>query len=175
MQYGWAGINASMCMHAVLQATTLMATWPSWAGAMWSCQQLRWATWRSCQRYTHSSMQQTAAHSITAAGLVMCCAAASQQCSVRKGRRHACTRAGGTSQQAWTVVAGLLCAEQGTPVVSSPRLSLPALQILAHVPPMQRERVAQVLQAPGYLRKLLDLFRVSSSTAAAAAAQCKGA
>lgn len=32
-------------------------------------------------------------------------------------------------------------------------------KILAHVPPMQRERVAQVLQAPGYLRKLLDLFR----------------
>jgi hypothetical protein len=26
---------------------------------------------------------------------------------------------------------------------------------------MQRERVAQVLMAPGYLRKLLDLFRVS--------------
>lgn len=37
------------------------------------------------------------------------------------------------------------------------------LQILAHVPPMQRERVAQVLMAPGYLRKLLDLFRVSSA------------
>jgi hypothetical protein len=38
-----------------------------------------------------------------------------------------------------------------------------APQILAHVPPMQRERVAQVLMAPGYLRKLLDLFRVSST------------
>lgn len=38
-------------------------------------------------------------------------------------------------------------------------------QILAHVPPMQRERVAQVLMAPGYLRKLLDLFRVSRSAA----------
>lgn len=37
------------------------------------------------------------------------------------------------------------------------------LQILAHVPPMQRERVAQVLMAPGYLRKLLDLFRVSTA------------
>lgn len=34
------------------------------------------------------------------------------------------------------------------------------VQILAHVPPLQRERVAQVLMAPGYLRKLLDLFRV---------------
>lgn len=32
---------------------------------------------------------------------------------------------------------------------------------------MQRERVAQVLMAPGYLRKLLDLFRVSSGSNAA--------
>jgi protein phosphatase-4 regulatory subunit 3 len=30
---------------------------------------------------------------------------------------------------------------------------------LVHVPPMQRERVAQQLMAPGYLRTLLDLFR----------------
>lgn len=34
---------------------------------------------------------------------------------------------------------------------------------LAHVPPMQRERVAQQLIAPGYLRQLLDLFRVRLS------------
>eukprot|EP00775_Hariotina_reticulata_P003204 gene3204-3481_t len=32
-------------------------------------------------------------------------------------------------------------------------------KVLAHVPPMQRERVAQLLMGPGYLRKLLDLFR----------------
>lgn len=37
------------------------------------------------------------------------------------------------------------------------------LQVLAHVPPMQRERVAQVLMTPGYLRKVLDLFRVSTA------------
>ena len=33
--------------------------------------------------------------------------------------------------------------------------------VLQHVPPMQRERVAQQLMAPGYLRALLDLFKVS--------------
>jgi hypothetical protein len=47
------------------------------------------------------------------------------------------------------------------------------LQVLAHVPPMQRERVAQLLMGPGYLRKLLDLFRVrrpSGSNSATAAA-----
>ena len=33
-------------------------------------------------------------------------------------------------------------------------------QVLAHVPPMRRERVAQLVLAPGYLRRLLDLFRV---------------
>jgi hypothetical protein len=39
--------------------------------------------------------------------------------------------------------------------------SVPLLQVLAHVPPMQRERVAQLLMMPNYLRKLLDIFRVS--------------
>jgi hypothetical protein len=38
---------------------------------------------------------------------------------------------------------------------------LAAVQVLAHVPPMQRERVAQLLMMPNYLRKLLDIFRVS--------------
>jgi hypothetical protein len=38
------------------------------------------------------------------------------------------------------------------------------LQVLAHVPPMQRERVAQLLMMPNYLRKLLDIFRVSSTS-----------
>eukprot|EP00882_Tetradesmus_deserticola_P028001 GHRQ01031162.1.p1 GENE.GHRQ01031162.1~~GHRQ01031162.1.p1 ORF type:complete len:462 (+),score=128.54 GHRQ01031162.1:435-1820(+) len=32
-------------------------------------------------------------------------------------------------------------------------------KVLAHVPPMQRERVAQLLMTPNYLRKLLDIFR----------------
>ncbi|WIA20078.1 hypothetical protein OEZ85_005938 [Tetradesmus obliquus] len=32
-------------------------------------------------------------------------------------------------------------------------------KVLAHVPPMQRERVAQLLMMPNYLRKLLDIFR----------------
>lgn len=39
-----------------------------------------------------------------------------------------------------------------------------AVQVLAHVPPMQRERVAQLLMSQGYLRKVLDMFRVSSSS-----------
>ncbi|KAF8063085.1 smkA [Scenedesmus sp. PABB004] len=32
-------------------------------------------------------------------------------------------------------------------------------EVLSAVPPMQRERVAALLMAPGYLRKLLDVFR----------------
>jgi hypothetical protein len=48
------------------------------------------------------------------------------------------------------------------------------LQVLAHVPPMQRERVAQLLMMPNYLRKLLDIFRVSSCCAASSTAvSCK--
>jgi hypothetical protein len=34
------------------------------------------------------------------------------------------------------------------------------VQRLAHVPPMHRERMAQLLLQQGCLRKLLDLFRV---------------
>jgi hypothetical protein len=44
-------------------------------------------------------------------------------------------------------------------------LSFLLLQALAHVPPMQRERVAQLLMMPNYLRKLLDIFRVSQQHA----------
>jgi hypothetical protein len=34
------------------------------------------------------------------------------------------------------------------------------LQVLTHVPPLQRERVGQLLLAAGYLRSILDIFRV---------------
>ena len=34
------------------------------------------------------------------------------------------------------------------------------LQALTHVPPLQRERVGQLLLAAGYLRSILDIFRV---------------
>jgi hypothetical protein len=37
-----------------LQVTTRMAMLTSWVAGMWTCLQLRWAIWRSCQRYERS-------------------------------------------------------------------------------------------------------------------------
>jgi hypothetical protein len=72
-----------------------------------------------------------------------------------------------------------LCLQQGMPTLQCYLLLfsvglLAILQVLAHVPPMQRERVAQLLMMPNYLRKLLDIFRVSSQFLQAAAQPAMG-
>lgn len=38
------------------------------------------------------------------------------------------------------------------------------MQVLSHVPPLQRERVAQLMLAPHYLRRLLDHFKVNTNS-----------